>query len=231
VSGRRVSGDWAGDVRSDGEQARQLVRGDIDEDRDPDMALLQVSGTPSAAWPPGTAAPSEGLAPHTKDASQATGGEGARRLRAGRIRSVGISRELDQVAAPANSHSSSVPRVQIATLATPARGDSSAFVTAVRAGIDVVVNAFPGRRRARRRYRRRPSAAAASQAHGSGGSRLPRRLAGLTINNRGLWTTCGPRAASPAAVTSAGSGDLLRRGPLLTVLEATSRTPGRPLTL
>ena len=62
-----------------GEQARQLVREDIDEGRDPDPAQLQASGTPSAAQPPVTASPtalSEDLAPHTKDASRAAeGGE------------------------------------------------------------------------------------------------------------------------------------------------------------
>ena len=64
-----------------GEQARQLVREDIDEGRDPDPAQLQASGTPSAAQPPVTASPtalSEDLAPHTKDASRAAEGEEAR---------------------------------------------------------------------------------------------------------------------------------------------------------
>ena len=119
-----------------GEQARQLGREDIDEGRDPDTAQLQVSGTPSAAQPPGTTAPtapSKGLAPHTKD------GKPSRRGPGGTARHrTGASGQCAYRASWTKSQLRRAPSrrfrgSQIATLATPTRGDSSALVNTIHA--------------------------------------------------------------------------------------------------
>jgi len=139
VSVRRVSGDLWLASKQGSSSARTSTRAGFRI-----RAQLKVSGTPSAAQPPGTAAstaPSEGLAPHTKDASRAAEGEKARRVTAQ------AHQVSAHIARAGRSHSSDelpvvVPRVPDRH---PGRADEGRQQRAREhypCGIDVAVQAF-----------------------------------------------------------------------------------------